>query len=139
LSAHRGGVVEGRDIGSVVFPDATLKVFLTASADERARRRLGDLEGRGVQSSLQEVLEQQEARDLQDSTRRDSPLEVAAGAVVVDTTGLSPAEVVKVVIARLRIHSSRESRDCVVSGPGIGNGGGDDPRPKRNDGVGGGR
>jgi len=76
VTEQGGAVVEGRDIGSVVFPDAELKVFLTASVEERARRRESD-----------ETAEDLARRDLADSTRAVSPLSVPAGAVVVDTTG----------------------------------------------------
>ena len=81
--------MEGRDIGTVVFPDATLKVYLTASTDERARRRLEDLRGNGIETTLDEVRSQQQQRDRQDESRQDSPLQVAPGAVVVDTTRMS--------------------------------------------------
>jgi cytidylate kinase len=95
LGLRKGGVMEGRDIGTVVFPDADLKVFLTASVDERARRRHGDLRERDVDSSVEEVREQQQQRDLQDTSRAESPLQVARGSVVVDTTGLTLDEVVE--------------------------------------------
>jgi cytidylate kinase len=95
LGLQNGGVMEGRDIGTVVFPDADLKVFLTASVDERARRRLGDLRDREMDTSLEEVREQQQQRDLQDTSRAESPLQVARGSVVVDTTGLTLDEVVE--------------------------------------------
>jgi cytidylate kinase len=88
LGAAHGGVMEGRDIGTVVFPDATLKVFLTAGADERARRRQRDLERAGRQVPLEQVLSEQEERDHRDSTREDSPLQVADQALVLDTTEL---------------------------------------------------
>lgn len=94
LGGRNGGVMEGRDIGTVVFPDADLKVFLTASADERARRRHGDLQEREVETTLEEVREQQQQRDLQDTSRAESPLQVAHGSVVVDTTELKLDEVV---------------------------------------------
>ncbi|MDQ3898870.1 MAG: (d)CMP kinase [Actinomycetota bacterium] len=88
---ERGGaVVEGRDIGSVVFPDADLKVFLTASAAERARRR-----------ELDETADDLARRDLLDSTRAVSPLIVPQGAVVVDTTGRHVDEVVDEILALL--------------------------------------
>jgi len=90
----RGCVMEGRDIGSVVFPDATLKVFLTASPDERASRRYQDLQQQGIDASIAEVKQQQQQRDLQDTSRADSPLHVAKGSVVVDTTGTTLDEVV---------------------------------------------
>ena len=77
-----GGVLEGRDIGSVVFPHARLKVYVTATAEERARRR--SLEsGRAVEDITEEILQ----RDTKDSTRVDSPLVADEGAVIIDTTG----------------------------------------------------
>ena len=95
LGLANGGVMEGRDIGTVVLPDAHLKFFLTANAEERARRRHDDL-GAGTNSTtLDEVLEQQRQRDLQDTSRAESPLQVAQGSVVVDTTSLSLDEVVE--------------------------------------------
>ncbi len=101
LAARTGGVVEGRDIGTVVFPDATLKVFLTAEPEVRARRRLDELARRGVVASWEDVLEDQRERDRRDSTRRDSPLRPAEGAVIVDTSRLNLAEVVDAVVALL--------------------------------------
>lgn len=105
VGLREGGVLEGRDTTSVVFPDADLRVFLTADADERARRRHRDLSGcRDV--SLDEVRRQQRQRDRQDTTRGDSPLHVARGVVVIDTTGLSPDD----VVARLLEELERAAR-----------------------------
>jgi len=105
LGLQKGGVMEGRDIGTVVFPDADLKIFLTASVDERARRRHDDLRDREVETSLEEVREQQQQRDLQDTSRAESPLQVARGSVVVDTTGLTLDEVVERLFEEVaRIH-----------------------------------
>ncbi|MFZ4669022.1 MAG: (d)CMP kinase [Microthrixaceae bacterium] len=90
-----GGVIEGRDIGSVVFPDAVVKVFLTASPEERARRRaqeMTDLEFDQVASDLAR-------RDARDENRADSPLHAASDADVVDTTGLDIDEVVERISA----------------------------------------
>jgi len=101
LGLERGGVMEGRDIGTVVFPDADLKVFLTASAEERARRRLRDLSDRDVATSIDEVREQQNRRDRQDASRSESPLQVAPGSVVVDTTDLSLDKVVERLMAEV--------------------------------------
>lgn len=101
LGLEKGGVMEGRDIGTVVFPDADLKIFLTADAEERARRRHRDLVDGEVATSLDEVLEQQNLRDRQDTSRSDSPLQVAQGSVVVDTTGLSLDEVVERLMAEV--------------------------------------
>jgi 3-phosphoshikimate 1-carboxyvinyltransferase len=88
---HGGGVAEGRDMGTVVFPDATLKVFLTASAVERARRRAAES---GDEVDVVGVAASIERRDRLDSQRADSPLAEAADAVVVDTSDLSVDEVV---------------------------------------------
>ena len=94
LGLEKGGVMEGRDIGTVVFPDADLKFFLTASAEERALRRHRDLSKRQMEVSIDQVREEQQRRDRQDTSRADSPLQVARGSVVVDTTGLTLDEVV---------------------------------------------
>ncbi len=101
LAAQAGGVVEGRDIGTVVFPDATLKVFLTADPEVRARRRFEELAGRGVAACWESVVAEQRERDLRDSTRPDSPLKPAKGAVIVDSSRLSLPEVVDAVVALL--------------------------------------
>ncbi len=88
-----GTVVEGRDIGTVVFPDAAVKVFLTADPVERARRRARD-EGRDAEVVAGDLAD----RDRSDSTRTASPLRAADGAVVIDTTGLSIDDVVERVL-----------------------------------------
>lgn len=94
--AVRGGdfVTEGRDQGTVAFPDAECKIFLTASPEERARRRHADLTDRGEQVSFAEVLSAQNERDERDRTRAVGPLVPAADAVHVLTDGLSPEAVV---------------------------------------------
>ncbi|HEY5886882.1 MAG TPA: (d)CMP kinase, partial [Acidimicrobiales bacterium] len=96
-AARPGGVVEGRDIGTVVFPDATLKVFLTARADVRAERRsqeVTDLDYETVAADLAR-------RDTLDEGREDSPLAQADDALVLDTTGLSIDEVVASLVTAL--------------------------------------
>lgn len=95
--AHGGGVVEGRDIGSVVFPDADLKVFLTASEDERAGRRSREVLDLDYDTIAADIAR----RDYVDSTRTTNPLTVAEGAVVIDTTGRTIDEVVDLVLSRL--------------------------------------
>ena len=92
-----GGVMEGRDIGSVVFPDATLKVYLTASAAVRAKRRAGEAGGQDVAAVGADI----ERRDAADSGREMSPLVEAPGAVVVDTSDLGIDEVVDLVVGML--------------------------------------
>ena len=95
LGAGRDLVAEGRDIGTVVFPAAQVKIFLTASAKERARRRYLEMDGRGETIDQSEVLTRINARDTADSERETSPLALADGAVELDTTSLSIDEVVE--------------------------------------------
>jgi len=97
LGRDGGVVLEGRDIGTVVFPDAEVKFFLTASAEERGRRRWLELRERGQNVSLEETVRAVVLRDEQDSGRELAPLRQAADAVEVDTTGLAIDE----VLARL--------------------------------------
>lgn len=89
IADHNGGVVEGRDIGSVVFPDATLKVYLTASPIVRARRRVAQSGG-----NVDEIATSIASRDLQDSSRSDSPLTQTDDAIIIDTSDRSIDEVV---------------------------------------------
>ncbi len=91
----RNLVTEGRDQGTVVFPDAARKFFLKADPRERARRRWQELQARGVTANLEAVLAEQNARDLRDGSRDDSPMLAAADAVVIDTTHLTPGEVLE--------------------------------------------
>jgi cytidylate kinase len=95
--ARGGGVVEGRDIGSVVFPDAELKVFLTASEDERAGRRSREVLDLDYDTVAADIAR----RDYVDSTRRANPLTIAEDALVIDTTGRTVDEVVDLVLRRL--------------------------------------
>jgi cytidylate kinase len=90
-AGEQGGIViEGRDIGTVVFPDADVKIYLDASSEERARRRAADpAHGLGRQAAVAEVESELKARDHSDSTRSTSPLAAAKDAVKLDTTGLS--------------------------------------------------
>lgn len=101
--AKRGGVVmDGRDIGTHVLPDAKLKVFLTASLDERARRRWLELERSGKNLELEDVKEDMERRDRLDAERDVSPLMPAEDAVILDTTGLSVGDIVKQILDLVR-------------------------------------
>lgn len=95
IGQSRDIVVEGRDIGSVVFPDADVKIFLTATPDERARRRAAEQIDRGHAVSEDEVADAMARRDEADSTRATSPLVAAADAIQLDTTGLSIDQVVE--------------------------------------------
>ena len=98
LQRHAAGsddiVAEGRDQGTVVFPHAECKIFLTASPEERARRRQEDLAARGESMPFQEILARQNERDERDANRRVGPLAAAPDAVMVSTDGLAPSEVV---------------------------------------------
>jgi len=99
LMAAGDYVVEGRDIGTVVAPEAAVKAFLTAAADERARRRAAELRRRGVSIDRQEVQAAIEQRDTLDSTRSAAPLRRAADAELIDTTGLDAGQVADRVLA----------------------------------------
>lgn len=97
-----GTVAEGRDMGTVIFPDARLKVFLDATVDERARRRAADLRGLGRPDAIEEVRAQLAERDARDSGRAVAPLRRAPDAVVLDTTDLAFEEVVDRIVAEAR-------------------------------------
>ena len=102
-----GGVVmEGRDIGTVVFPDADVKVYLDASPDERARRRANDPAHTGSRVGQAAVAEAIQARDKSDTTRAVSPLTLAPDAVHIDTTNLPIPAVVERVMALVKVHFS---------------------------------
>lgn len=94
-----GLVADGRDMGTVIFPDAPYKVFLTASADERAERRYKQLKEKGVSVTIDGLLREILARDARDAQRTVAPLKPADDAVLVDTTGLGIDEVVARVLA----------------------------------------
>jgi CMP/dCMP kinase len=94
LEAKKGAILEGRDIGTVVFPDADAKFFLEASPEVRARRRFEELFQKGVESSLEDVLADQTKRDRDDSARAVAPLKAAEDAVRMDSSSLPLSEVV---------------------------------------------
>lgn len=89
MGANKGVVMDGRDIGTVVFPDAELKLFMTASAETRAKRRYDELLAKGEQVAYNDILENVTSRDHQDSTRKDSPLVKAEDAIEIDNSNLS--------------------------------------------------
>ncbi len=103
----RGIIMEGRDIGSRVLPDADFKFYLDASIDERARRRINEQLEKGISFSEKEVISQIENRDRIDSGREDSPLTIVPDAVVVDTTNLSFEEVVDKIVTTVKEGLSR--------------------------------
>lgn len=91
-------VMEGRDIGTVVFPEATLKIYLTASIDERARRRYNQLIENGIDVSLENVKNDMAQRDLLDSSREHSPLKKASDAILIESDSMSIEDVVNCII-----------------------------------------
>lgn len=100
LEAMRGGVVmDGRDIGTHVLATADLKIFLTATPEERARRRWAELKQVGKEVPLEEVAQDMQKRDRYDSEREVSPLEPAQDATILDTTGLSVEEIVSQIVS----------------------------------------
>jgi cytidylate kinase len=102
MGAGGAVVMEGRDIGTVVFPDADVKLYIDASAEERARRRAADPAHTGGPASLASVQSELVARDKSDSTRSVAPLQIATDAVYIDTTSMPIDEVVARVIALVR-------------------------------------
>jgi len=99
-------VMEGRDIGTVVFPDAEVKVFLDASPQVRAERRVKDLAARGMQADFDSVYKEMLERDQRDSTRPDSPLRQAPDAVYLDSSSLSESEVEEALLRIVREKTS---------------------------------
>lgn len=98
FGARRDLVMDGRDIGTVVFPDAALKVFLTATPEERARRRWEEFKRRGTPADFTAVLADVRERDRRDETRSVAPLKAAEDAIVLDTTSLTPDDVVTAIL-----------------------------------------
>ena len=119
LLGEQGSIVmEGRDIGTVVFPDADVKVYLDADPAERARRRANDPAHAGSQAPIADVASQMAARDRSDTTRTTSPLQIAKDAVLIDTTHLDVDEVVGKVLSL--VNAKRYNDDA-------------DPRQRRDD------
>lgn len=92
LGKQKGIVMDGRDIGTVVFPDAELKLFMTADTEIRAKRRYDELLSKGIKISMEEVKKNIESRDYQDTHRREDPLRKAEDAVVIDNSFLDPGQ-----------------------------------------------
>ncbi|HEY2975297.1 MAG TPA: (d)CMP kinase [Pyrinomonadaceae bacterium] len=108
---ERGGVLNGRDIGTVVFPDADVKFFLTALPQARAERRFNEDRSQDPKVSFDETFADMTERDARDSTRADSPLKIAADAIVVDSTGLSIDEVFQQMMAAIHEKVSHRSAE----------------------------
>ncbi len=102
FAAEPGLIADGRDMGTVVFPDAPLKIYLDASAEERANRRYNQLINKGLGASLQAILEDIQARDARDMNRAVAPLKPAQDAIILDTTKLTIDEVLAAVLEEVR-------------------------------------
>jgi cytidylate kinase len=102
LGQQKGVVMDGRDIGTVVFPEAELKIFMTASLEIRAQRRKLELEEKGVEVDLQEVLDNLQNRDRIDSSRADSPLKKAEDAIDIDTSHMAFDDQVQKILVLAR-------------------------------------
>lgn len=109
IAATQNVVVEGRDVTTVVFPNATVKFFVTASVEERARRRFFELRERGENVPMETLLAEICCRDERDSTRHESPLRIAEDAILLDTTDKTPEEVVSLMteIVQERLQKER--------------------------------
>lgn len=101
MGRRAGGVLEGRDIGTKVFPETPHKFFLTATPGVRAERRRRDLSDRGIEQPVEEILREIEVRDQQDSTRADSPLRCDASYTVIDSSEMTVDEVVEAIVGRV--------------------------------------
>ncbi|MBC7524660.1 MAG: (d)CMP kinase [Flavobacterium sp.] len=104
MGANKGIVMDGRDIGTVVFPDAELKIFMTASPETRANRRYQELIQKGDVVSLEEVLQNVQKRDYIDTHRSDSPLKMATDAIEIDNSYLSKEDQFKLVLELVQEH-----------------------------------
>lgn len=99
LGKNKGVVMDGRDIGTVIFPDAELKLFMTGDTETRVKRRYDELRGKGTKVSMEEVRENLRLRDHDDTTRKESPLVRAEDAVVIDNTNLSINDQLSMIVA----------------------------------------
>ncbi len=101
IASENNIVMDGRDIGTVVLPNAALKIFLVASVDERAQRRFKENQAKGIDVPLETIKQDIEKRDLYDSTRKESPLVQASDAIRLDTTGMGIDDVVSAIESHL--------------------------------------
>ncbi len=106
LGRDGGIIMEGRDIGTVVFPDAEVKIYLDASAEERANRRVKQLVAKGNQADYAQILASIKERDLRDSTRAASPLKPAEDAIKIDTSALTLPQVIEAVLKEINKYAS---------------------------------
>ncbi len=111
LAKEHNVLMDGRDIGTVVLPDAPLKIFLTASPEERARRRVRQMEEGGQAADFAAILQDIRQRDFQDSTRETAPLKPAADSVLLDTSGISFQESVEKLVSLVRARMGQEQEN----------------------------
>lgn len=111
MGTGKGIVMDGRDIGTAVFPDAELKIFVTASPEIRAQRRFEELQAKGEQGSYEEILHNVKERDRIDTTRDVSPLRKAKDAVELDNSNMTIAEQQEWLLEQFRTRTAHESRD----------------------------
>lgn len=102
IAGSNNVIMDGRDIGTVVLPDAEIKIFLTATAEDRAMRRYLEMKEKGVDTSYQAVLEDMQKRDYNDTHREESPLRAADDATVIDTSGQTLGESVQTIVEHIR-------------------------------------
>ena len=107
IATHHNVIMDGRDIGTVVLPNAQVKIFLTASAEKRAQRRFIELCEKGIETTFEEVLEDMKQRDYNDSNRAIAPLKAAEGSILVDTSELDLEQ---------SIHAIEQAVQAVISG-----------------------
>lgn len=103
LANGKNVIMEGRDIGTVVFPDANVKIYLDASPEERARRRVEQNEKNGIESNYEQILNDIIERDTRDMSRENSPLKKADDAILIDTTKLTIEEVIEKIISIIEV------------------------------------
>lgn len=108
LGKNGGIVMDGRDIGTTVFPNAELKIFVTASPQVRAQRRYAELQAKGQATTIEEVMKNLEERDYIDSHREVSPLRQASDAVVIDNTNLTPSEQLAMLLALFNQRANKQ-------------------------------
>lgn len=108
--AKHGAILDGRDIGTVICPDAPFKFFVTASPEVRAKRRVKELQNRGIRVIYDDILKEIKERDLRDSSRHESPLKPAEDSFLIDTSGLSSAQVVEMAISHIDATLAKHGR-----------------------------
>ena len=113
MGKKKGVVMDGRDIGTVIFPDAELKIFMTAATEERVKRRYEELRGKGQKVTREEVAENLALRDHDDTTRKESPLVMADDAVIIDNTNLSKKDQLMMLLALAQQRIQEINRDHV--------------------------